>query len=133
MTNLTGLWEGQYKYPNSWQPVVSFDADISDNSGVLSGIISEPNTFDPDAGHLLTSAIAGSVRGDQVEFIKTYVGEGYAHHSLNYSGFLSDKGLRISGRWVTADGSFSGRFEMTRLSSGEEALHSEADTVILNV
>lgn len=117
MTNLSGLWEGQYKYPNSWQSPVSFDADISDGGGTFSGIISEPNTFDAEAGHLLTAAMAGQVSGDKVSFTKTYVGEGRAHHSVTYEGLLSDKGNRVTGHWTA--GFMKGRFEMNRLSDGE--------------
>lgn len=123
MTNLSGLWEGQYKYPNSWQSPVSFDADISDGGGVLSGIISEPNTFDAEAGHLLTAAMAGRVSSDKVSFTKTYVGEGRAQHSVTYKGLLSDKGNRITGQWMA--GFMKGRFEMNRLSGGEVLVKEE--------
>lgn len=125
MTNLTGLWEGQYKYPYSWQDPVSFDAEISDNAGAISGIISEPNSFDQEGGHLLTAAMAGSVSGAQVKFTKTYVGEGRAQHSLAYEGTLSEKDTRITGIWKT--GSISGKFEMTRLSGGQSVLHKSEE------
>lgn len=117
MNNLSGLWEGQYKYPNSWQSPVSFDADITDKAGTLSGVITEPNTFDQEAGHLLSAAMAGSVEGTRVKFTKTYVGEGRAQHSLTYEGVLSEKATRIVGHWRT--GFMRGEFEMTRLSGGE--------------
>ncbi len=127
MRNLSGLWEGQYKYPNSWQAPVSFDVEITDRGGVLSGIISEPNTFDGEAGHLLTAVMAGQTDGDTVTFTKTYVGEGYAQHSLTYKGVLSDKDTRITGEWKT--GLFGGKFEMTRLSGGEEVLHKTTEHI----
>ena len=116
MANLTGLWEGQYKYPGGWQAPVSFDADITDKSGQIRGIISEPNSFDEQAGPLLTAALAGQVSGAYVNFTKTYVGEGRAQHSLIYEGRLLEDDNRIIGTWRT--GMFSGEFEMNRLSSG---------------
>ena len=120
MVVLTGFWEGQYKYPVGWQAAVSFDADMAETNGRLSGIISEPNTFDSEAGPLLTSVIAGTVIDGHVTFTKTYVGEGHAQHSLIYSGQLSEKRDRITGQWVTAEGGFKGPFEMTRLSTRVE-------------
>lgn len=129
MSSLTGFWEGQYKYPNSWQSPVNFDAEITDKGGALSGLITEPNSFDSDAGHILTSVIAGTVSGDKVSFTKTYVGEGHAQHSIQYEGTLSENNSRISGNWKMAavGGGWGGKFEMSRLSGGaEKATEMEA-------
>jgi len=129
MSNLTGFWEGRFAYANDWQSPVGFDVDLSQNGSRLSGIISEPNTFDTDAGHMLTAALAGQLSGGQVSFTKTYVGEGHAQHSVSYEGTVSDKNARISGKWKI--GAFSGEFEMTRLSGGEKALHKAAEHITI--
>jgi len=116
MTDMSGLWEGRYLYPGGG-PAVDFDAEIGDKSGALSGVITEPNTFDLNAGPLLTSVLAGQVNGGSVAFTKTYVGEGNAQHSVRYAGTLLDDKTRITGSWKI--GFFTGPFEMTRLSGRE--------------
>ncbi len=129
MSDLSGFWEGRYGYGHDGQSSVSFDVDVRQTGGRLSGIISEPNTFDPQAGHMLTAALAGQVSGKHVTFTKTYVGEGYAQHSVTYDGMLSDNNKRIAGRW-TIDGT-SGEFEMSRLSGEQEVLHKAAEDITI--
>ncbi len=125
VSDLSGFWEGRYDYGNDWQSPVSFDVDLTQSGARLSGIISEPNTFDPEAGHMLTSVLAGQVNSALVSFTKTYVGEGYAQHSVTYEGVVSEKGQRIAGRWKI--GGTSGNFEMSRLSGSKEQI-KEAET-----
>jgi len=129
MRDLSGLWEGQYKYRTGWQSPVSFDADLKDSGGRLSGLISEPNSFDAEAGPLLTSVVSGQAGTADVSFTKTYVGEGRAQHSIIYEGKISDNATRISGRWKIKGQDFSGMFEMTRLSGGKGALKQQAESL----
>ena len=39
--DMTGLWTGQYWYPEPWEPPMAFVATISDNAGSLSGTTTE--------------------------------------------------------------------------------------------
>jgi len=128
MINVSGFWEGSYVYPMGGAKV-SFDADLKQSGSQLSGLITEPNTFDGDAGHVLTSVLAGSLSGDKVSFLKTYVGEGRAQHSVAYEGTLSQKGTKINGQWKIQNGNFSGLFEMTRLSGGADVLHKASEHI----
>jgi len=128
MINLSGLWEGAYHYRLGGQSV-GFDAQLDHNGESFSGIITENNTFDEEAGSLLSAAIAGQVEGNKVSFKKTYVGEGRAQHSVQYNGILSKDKKYIEGQWKI--GWMSGEFEMFRLSGGQEALHKVAEELTI--
>ena len=112
MKNISGFWVGRYGYGEDWSRAVSFDAEITDENGELTGVITEPNPFDPDAGDLLSATISGSVTDSTIRFVKTYVGEGSANHSLTYEGQFTDTDNHISGSWHL--GNAYGRFEMRR-------------------
>lgn len=128
MTDISGFWEGSYVYPLGGAKV-AFDVDLTQSAGHITGIISEPNTFDAEAGHLLTSVLAGNIISDKINFTKTYVGEGRAQHSITYDGKISDHGKRITGQWKIPNDSFSGLFEMTRLSGEKKVLHKASENI----
>lgn len=125
MTDLSGLWEGVYVYTHDPNTSVSFDVELKDEAGQLSGLITEPNTFDRDAGPLLTSVLSGQWRDDLVTFKKTYVGEGEAQHSVHYTGRLSKENTHILGHWQI-DWT-TGKFEMTRLSGQAETVKEQKE------
>jgi len=129
MINLSGLWEGAYHYPLGGSASVGFDAQIDHSGHSFSGVITENNTFDEEAGTLLSAALAGEVNGHKVSFKKTYVGEGRAQHSVSYEGILSKDRKRIEGQWKIDW--LSGEFEMFRLSGRQEALHKVAEEEII--
>lgn len=127
MTNLSGLWEGAYHYPLGGADSVGFDAQIDQSGSQFSGVITENNTFDEEAGALLSAALAGQLDGHKVNFKKTYVGEGRAQHSVSYEGTLSKDRKRIEGQWKI--GWMSGDFEMFRLSGEQEALNKVSEDI----
>lgn len=112
MKNISGFWVGRYGYGKGWDKAVSFDAEITDDAGTLTGVITEPNTFDPEAGDLLSASLTGAIADGKIDFLKTYVGEGTANHSVHYSGQFHNTENLIRGVWNIGD--FQGRFEMRR-------------------
>lgn len=112
MRNLSGFWIGRYAYTNQWDEAVRFDAEMTHEGDVVTGVITEPNTFDARAGELLCASVRGSVDTDGITFVKTYTGEGDAHHSITYHGRIDRKEDYIGGHWTI--GEMQGLFEMKR-------------------
>jgi len=112
MTDLSGFWIGRYAYGEAWEKTVRFDAELTDIRGSLSGMVTEPNSFDDQAGELLSALISGSVFGRTVQFQKTYNGDGFANHTVDYSGELNPSESEIKGHWTI--GEKQGLFEMRR-------------------
>ncbi|HKX88489.1 MAG TPA: hypothetical protein VJM13_04705, partial [Sphingopyxis sp.] len=66
---MTGLWTGQYRYPESWVPPTGFVATINDNAGSLSGTTTEASEWiDGDE----RADIRGTRNGAVVSFHKYY-------------------------------------------------------------
>ena len=110
---LSGEWTGAY-VSDSADDVNRFDVKLRQGAGgALAGTIVETNVFG-DAGKalFLTSTLRGTVRGPDIEFVKTYDGSGGVSHSVRYTGRLDGTGRRISGRYDA--GGLTGRFEMVR-------------------
>jgi hypothetical protein len=127
-TSLTGRWLGRYEYPYG-APPVTFEAELTDLAGELSGEIYEPNTFRPDAGPELSADILGQRDGGQVTFLKRYRGlpsERWPH----YDGTVNARLTRIEGRWLFAQVNFSGRFVMMRKPLAGAAVEKVAEAVI---
>ncbi|WP_017931521.1 hypothetical protein [Robiginitomaculum antarcticum] len=124
MKDLSGFWSGQYAYGDSRAPI-NFDAEISHHASKLSGVITEPNSFEPHAGTLLSATMAGSVSGSVVKFIKSYDGG----HDVRYIGQLSPEGDHISGDWTVIGygGSFTMRRDKGRELPIEALLAQEVD------
>lgn len=114
--DLTGFWGGTYSYPPApggyarGEPV-PFDAEFRDRGGMLSGTITEPNTFSREPTAVLGAFVRGTVRGNLVAFDKTYDGGG-AVHAVGYEGVLNEEGTVVVGRWRA--GTLSGPFLMRR-------------------
>ncbi|MBI1187287.1 MAG: hypothetical protein GC206_08160 [Alphaproteobacteria bacterium] len=111
VSDLSGEWRGSYFSAAAEQ--TPFEATIDHSGAAISGTIVEPNGFgDPGVRYLLAE-LQGRVRGDVVEFTKTYVDEdGGVTHSVLYRGTLSNQGRRIRGSWTLEGG--QGNFEMVR-------------------
>jgi hypothetical protein len=110
--SLSGEWKGGY-ISSDGSDVNTFDVRLRQAGAALSGTVIEVNKFaDPSKALFLTSTVAGSVRGADIEFIKTYDGSGGAAHSLRYVGRLEAGGRRIRGTYA-AEGA-TGAFEMVR-------------------
>lgn len=108
--DMTGLWTGQYWYPEPWEPLIGFVATISDNAGSLSGTTTEASEVFIGAGE--RADIRGTRSGTSVSFYKYYDGTGAYGHSVTYDGTLSADGQQIEGQW-SLDG-YSGSFIMSR-------------------
>ncbi len=131
--SLSGVWHGQYFYPERddkgqafpKRAPVQFGARIVEDGGRFTGDIVEPNTFGEDtSSHLRADIVEGRVSPDGgVRFTKRYDGTAGVGHDVGYSGRLIDDGVSIKGRWET--GGVTGAFVMgrvrTRRPQGEES------------
>lgn len=108
--DLTGKWDGVFRYPQSALPTTPFVAEISEKAGVLTGSTLEPDLY---GSHSTTARLAGHRSGRSVDFTKTYLRNqpGY-ENPVDYVGQLSADGQRITGVWSLLD--WNGEFEMTR-------------------
>jgi hypothetical protein len=112
--DLTGRWLGRYDYAHGGEGV-SFEADLVEDAGSLTGETVEPNTFQRGMGAELHAALAGSRTGTSVAFVKTYVGFGQGADP-HYTGALDQALTRMVGDWAfpMEPGGWSGRFVMIR-------------------
>jgi hypothetical protein len=124
--NLSGLWLGSFSYPSGLGPTTPFLASLTDNDGILSGTVVEPNTVGRSSDQL-GAVISGSRAGGSVDFTKMYDGESDAAHAVDYVGRLSADGTSINGVWSLQD--LDGTFEMHREAVWEERVGEEASVV----
>lgn len=107
MQNLSGEWNGTFRYPGDYFPETPFVARIVEIAGQLSGTIIEPSV---EAGEpTLTALIRGVRNGNSVDFTKAYIGFRCGYETpVDYVGNLSGDGTAITGVWslVEADGTF---------------------------
>ncbi len=115
--DLTGEWEGIYRYSNQDSKPVRFQLDLKDRHGRLTGHTSEHNTFGDPSAPFLHANIMGSVEDDRVYFKKTYDGTGGQHHSIKYEGALYEDISTIKGAWECCNGLY-GTFDM-QLKNGQ--------------
>ena len=107
-----GTWSGAYR---DWSQggLVPFEITIrvgtpTSDYADISGSIAEPATFGTREQPWLRATIAGEVRRDTIEFVKTYDGTGGVDHSVTYRGELDrDNGL-ILGRYTISSGESEG-------------------------
>ena len=111
MTNLSGFWVGHFANEGIVDPV-DFDVEITQTDHLLTGLITEPNSFDKTAGELLTAELSGAAAGTKVIFLKTYFGDISDQPPISYSGELDNAQQTISGVW--SQGGHNGTFEMRR-------------------
>lgn len=111
-TNLTGVWQGLFTYPNFLR-AGQFSATLIETPAWLSGSTSEMYPFDPRAGETVLAMLSGRRIGSSVAFTKTYEGPKEPNHSVEYEGTLTSDFLEIEGRWFIP-GSWAGRFLMIR-------------------
>jgi hypothetical protein len=108
--DMTGLWTGQYWYPEPGEAPTGFAAAINDNAGLLTGSTTEASEF--LAGVDERADIRGARNGTAVSFHKYYDGDGAYGHSVTYDGVLSADGQQVKGHWSIDD--YSGAFVMSR-------------------
>jgi hypothetical protein len=107
-----GTWSGAYR---DWSQggLVPFEITIRVGTPIsdyadITGSVAEPATFGNREQAWLRATIAGQVRRDTIEFVKTYDGTGGVDHSVTYRGELDrDNGL-ILGRYTISSGASEG-------------------------
>jgi hypothetical protein len=109
--SISGIWVGEFAYPDGLGPKTPFTAQIEDSNGTLRGFILEPNLIG-SLSEELGATIQGLRQDSVVDFVKTYDGASDAAHSVDYVGRLSDDGTTISGVWSFE--AFDGTFAMQR-------------------
>ncbi|NQX94653.1 MAG: hypothetical protein HRT64_07020 [Erythrobacter sp.] len=121
--NLTGKWDGVFKYPQDYAPVTPFLAEIVEEAGAFSGATIEPDLYKASPAD---ARITGHRSGRSVDFTKTYVGRWQGYQSpVDYVGQLSEDGLTITGVWSLKE--WNGTFEMTREAGLEVGLEETAE------
>lgn len=109
---LSGDWQGAY-ISGDGQDLNTFTARLRQAGGTLTGTMVETNRIgDPGRALFLTSTIAGTVRGADVQFVKTYDGSGGVSHAVTYTGRLEAGGRRIRGVYEVQG--VTGQFELAR-------------------
>lgn len=94
-------WAGAYGYEDG-RPAVFFSLNISQNGKIITGHISEVQTFGSQTSdNKLRASIVGSIDGHVVAFTKTYDGSGGQSHSVSYRGTLirDGKDMFMFGTW----------------------------------
>jgi len=121
--NLTGRWDGVFKYPQDYAPTTPFIAEIIEEAGAFHGGTLEPDLYKDSPA---SAEIRGYRSGRSVDFTKTYLGrdDGY-QNPVDYVGQLSEDGLTITGVWSLKD--WNGEFEMTREAGLEVAAEERAE------
>ena len=109
---LTGSWKGRYEYPDG-RAGVDFTQDLTFSQGLITGYLSEPNTFGDKTSQNLYATLSGAVSGGEIEWLKTYDGTAGVSHSVKYHGKLDRKADKIVGEWQI-EGGWSGTFELAR-------------------
>lgn len=108
--DLTGRWDGTFRYAGDLGPETPFLAVLSEIGACFSGAIIEPNELRQETAHAIVEGIRS---GKAIDFTKTYRSAGPGYETpVDYSGRLSSDGLSISGTWFLAE--FDGPFEMHR-------------------
>lgn len=123
-TDLSGRWHGFYNYPDGGTPN-SFEAELVESAGSLTGSISEIADFGECIGQPLIAVIDGRREGHSVSFLKMYEASTEDYDVVRYDGALDVEGNEIAGSW-TIPGEWSGTFLMVRNGGAEETMASEA-------
>ena len=128
MRDMSGIWVGEYQYPEPYSPPVPFFATISEVGGVLSDTTSEQSDLLEGANE--EANIRGTRNGSSVQFYKYYDGDGAYGHSVEYSGEITDDGQTVTGQWAIDD--YCGKFSIWRelFDADELGLFEEADLVL---
>ena len=125
--NLSGAWQGQYRY--SWGKAVSFLASIAQSGSSIVG-----DTVEPKGGGkfaVRTANVSGGCSGTGIHFIKNYLQPSDTHcYPITYEGQVSDDRKTITGRWKVRG--MSGTFEMHREAEVEEGA-SVHETVAVDI
>jgi hypothetical protein len=127
VSDLTGVWEGNYAYPNSLQPV-PFTVELRDHDGKLVGEVSEPAPPYMKAGEV-RAIVTGECGGALVRFTKVYDTIDHFREPVRYAGTLDEDECEIAGKWIIGPG-WSGTFVMTRPKPAREKAEVEEEATV---
>jgi len=128
--DLTGRWTGIFNYPSS-DPPNSFEAELRDLGGLLTGLTTERDDDPQGSGETLHAVIEGRREGNVVRFDKRYDDFDLMPDLVHYDGFIHPGGDEIEGQWEI-EGFWSGTFLMVRrCAGGEEVEEDVAETIDL--
>lgn len=116
--DLSGRWSGIYNYPSLFPPN-SFEADIRDEGGVITGVITQPREYFEGPGPSQQAVIEGRREGTKLSFVKYY--DDLNRPTPHYHGTVQPGGDEIEGEW-TIPGDWSGTFLMIRGARAGEAV-----------
>ena len=116
--DLSGKWSGIYNYPSLF-PANSFEAELRDEGGIVTGIITQPREYFEGPGPPQQAVIEGRRDGGIVSFVKFY--DDLNRPTPHYRGTVRPGGDEIEGQW-TIEGHWSGTFLMIRGSRAGEAI-----------
>ena len=113
-----------FNYPGPFPPV-SFEAELRDDGGSITGMVFEPdeNPFAIEA--TLHAIVEGARQGGTLTFTKIYEDAERMPEPVFYSGTIQPDGNEVSGRWEIA-GHWSGTFLMVRNPGVAVAADEEA-------
>jgi hypothetical protein len=124
--DLTGRWSGIFNYPALFPPN-SFEADIRDSGGLITGLISQPREAFEGPGPARQAVIEGSREGSILNFVKIY--DDLDRPTPHYHGVIQPGGDEIEGEW-TIPGDWSGTFLMIRGGRAEEAVERKVSVEV---
>ena len=116
--DLSGHWTGIFNYPSLFPPN-SFEAEIRDTGGLITGVITQPREVFEGPGPSRQAVIEGNRAGSSLTFIKMY--DDMDRPTPHYHGVIQEGGDEIEGEW-TIPGDWSGTFLMIRGSRAGEAV-----------
>lgn len=108
--DLSGQWAGIFNYPAEFPPN-SFEAELRDAGGVVTGLITQPREVFDIPGPSRQAVIEGQRAGSQLSFVKIY--DDLERPTVHYRGTIQPGGDEIEGIW-TIPGDWSGTFMMVR-------------------
>ena len=117
--DLSGSWSGIFSYP-AHLPPNSFEAEIRDSGGVVTGVIAQPRELFEPSGPPRHAIIEGRRQGDSLSFVKFY--DDLDRATPHYHGRIQPGGDEVHGEW-TIPGDWSGTFIMIR--EGKAAVEEE--------
>jgi hypothetical protein len=128
--DLTGRWAGIFNYPDL-SPPNSFDAELRDTGGLLSGLTTEQDDNPSRRAGTLHAVLEGRHHDNVVWFTKQYDDFEIMPNLVIYSGTVHPGGDEIEGRWEIP-GIWSGTFLMVRsVKEQAEAERNAAVTIDL--
>ncbi|WP_086651943.1 hypothetical protein [Acetobacter cibinongensis] len=127
MQNLSGLWQGQFSYPRTFQAEF-FTASLLEQAGMLSGTITEKAVNQADVSGVFLAYVNGQHDGATVHFLKRYE-SATRTHTVHYTGQVNSDSTEISGVW-SIPGNWSGPFLMVRAQPEQQrAVHRQTEQV----